>query len=192
MSRGLLAHVVALVVSSSSFAAVAHAEVGDDAEEPAPAPAPARSRVEPEAVTYPLRIVGADVASAAAFGVGGFLLVAAALGDSSGPAVPGLVLVTASVVGYAVVPPLLHLRTGNPRGAMRSALARAGLPLVGATLAYASDRANDERPIYGAVAGMGVAMVLDWTVFARMPAKTTLLVAPSADGGMQANLVGRF
>lgn len=188
MSRVLLAHVVALVVSSS-IAGTAHADIGEPAGEPAPAPT---TSAEPEAETYALRIVGADVASAATFGIGGFLLVAAALGDSAAPAVPGLVLVTASIVSYATLPPLLHLRRGNPRGAMRSALARAGLPLVGATLAYATNRANDERPIYGAVAGMGVAMFLDWTVFARMPAGTTLLVAPSADGGMQANLVGRF
>ena len=66
--------------------------------------------------------------------------------------------------------------------------------LAGAMLGYLSDRRSDaaERPTYGLVAGVGIAMVLDWTVLARMPASAKPFVAPAQDAGMQAGIAGCF
>jgi hypothetical protein len=142
---------------------------------------------------YAGRIVAADAGSLFVFAIGSYYALAAGLGGQD-TETQAIVCVTASIVGYAAAAPLLHLHRGNPRGAMRSGVARIGLPIAGASLAYLSDRHGEgDRPILGAVTGMGIAMVLDWTVLAKMPTSSASpFVAPGTDGGVQAGIAGTF
>ena len=190
MKMPAIACVLALHVTS------ARADVAEPAADPAdPSMSPSTETETAElGESYMGRIILADLGAIATFGVGGFLLLASALGgdETGGAGVAGAVLVSASIVSYVVTPPLLHVDRGNPRGAMRSALARAGLPLAGGLLAYLSDRRGEEdRIVSGVVVGMGGAMVLDWLLLARMPARTAPFVAPSGSG-VQAGIAGSF
>jgi hypothetical protein len=94
------------------------------------------------------------------------------------------VLAFATVGLYVGGPAYVHLQRDNPRGAMRSATARIGLPAVGAALAFAADNgANFDQIALGTFAGVGAAMILDWTFFARRPA-VDVFVAPRGDGAV--------
>lgn len=165
----------------------ARADTAEPAGDEAPSIAP-RATVE----TYPLRIVAVDAGSVAVVGLGGLLLIRAAFDGGDDTATQGFAFVTVGLAGYAIGAPLVHWGRGNPRGAMRSALVRTGLPLLGATLTYLADRTNEGSPIYGAVAGIGVAMILDWTVLSRVTVSASPFVAPAAGGGAQAGIAGRF
>jgi hypothetical protein len=104
----------------------------------------------------------------------------------------GGALAAGSLVTYVIGPPLHHLQRGNPRGAMRSALARLGLPIAGALVAHLSDRqASDDRAVIGAVIGVGAAMIVDAAVIARMPARTVLVTA-SGEGAVHIGIAGAF
>ena len=132
----------------------------------------------------------ADLGAAALFGIGGLFVIGGALGGDDDTARTGIGLVFGSVIMYTALPPLLHVRKGNPRGAVRSALARVGLPLVVGRMSYAASGDADSAAA-GMAVGIGVAMVTDWAVFAKMPG-TRLYTAPAVDGGVQVGLGGAF
>jgi hypothetical protein len=142
---------------------------------------------------YPVPIVLLDAAATAAFLGGGFyVLVVESREDSYAErdsTAPGLLLVGLGLTTYALGPSIVHLAHANPRGAIRSSVARFALPIVAGYASYALSSDRDAAAM-GLVAGVGAAMITDWALFAKTPG-VHFVAAPTANGGT-VGLAGRF
>jgi hypothetical protein len=151
----------------------------------------AHAELEPE--RYPVSIVLVDVAATAAVVGGGYYVIVESQreGEFSGEPneTPGRVLVGLGLTMYALGPSLVHLVHDNPRGAIRSSVARFALPIVAGYASYALSNDPDSTSV-GFIAGVGAAMIADWAFFAKAPG-VQLVAAPAATGGT-VGLAGRF
>ena len=98
---------------------------------------------------------------------------------------------TVALAGYGLGGPAVHLMHGNRGGAIYSLATRGLLPaaafLVGGTIAHSNCLADASCGMGGAyiggLLGIGAAIVIDWTVLAKKPARPPraagLTVAPS-------------
>ncbi|MCA9676441.1 MAG: hypothetical protein H6708_09785 [Kofleriaceae bacterium] len=154
----------------------------------APLPTDAPTRTE----RYGVQILAADVALFATLAVAA----KAEVDDSVGSLI---------ALGYFATGPLIHLKHGNTRGAVRSMAARALLPMGGALVGMvlaSNNRCDGDlcglevvggMAIGGAV-GMASAMVLDWTVLGKTeveaPVVGRVVISPRVDVSRRGVSVG--
>jgi hypothetical protein len=148
------------------------------------------SHAEPAAPErYPIRIVIADVASVGIV-LGGIALFADGKFGSENPASGGdvaamSVLVLGGGLSYIIAPAVLHGLRGNRSGCVSSIAARVLIPLFAGVGGYAVS--GEDAATKGVLVGAASAMVLDWTMFAKL--QPTVAVA---GGGVQVGLAGTF
>ena len=175
------------------------------AAQPAPPPPPPASQPPVEAYGWRIMIADAIFVTAAVIGIHDFVQGWTQADtspdypsdDGGGTNLAPLSIV--GVVGYLVVPAVIHGTRRNKRGAGASFMARFWLPiggmLGGAALMRTRDGSDGEEVAAGAALGAGTAMLIDWLGLAQIEKRTsayTPTVTPVRDGGMTFGIAGSF